>query len=82
MLTTTQVRAIIHKYSNNTYGLYTNKTKGHTGLNRRVKCYFRGNTKLYTALIEAAGSENVYITEGSPHYHSIGPAIIVKCVLG
>jgi hypothetical protein len=82
MLTTTQVRAIIHKHSTNTYGIYTNKTKGHTGPIRRVKCYFRNNTKLLTALQKAAGLENVTLTGGGHSYYSAGPGITVKCVIG
>jgi hypothetical protein len=82
MLTTSQVRAVIHKHTDNTYGIYTNKTKGHTGIDRRVKCYFRDDVELYTALQKAAGHANVYLTPGSGYSHSIGPAIIVRCVLG
>jgi hypothetical protein len=82
MLTTTQVRAIIRKHSTNTYGIYTNKTKDHTGPERRVKTYFRNDVDLFRALQKAAGRANVYLTPGSDYCHSIGPAIIVKCVLG
>jgi hypothetical protein len=82
MLTTKQVRAIIRKHTTNTYGLYTNKTTGYVGPNRRVKCYFHGNVELYTALQKAAGRANVYLTPGSDYCHSPGPAIIVKCVIG
>lgn len=81
MLNTKQVRAIINKHSSSTYGLYTNKTAGDTSNNRRVKCYFRNNVKLLSALQKAAGKENVRITSGDQSHYS-QPAIIVKCVLG
>ena len=81
MITTKQVRAIIAQHSTYSYGIYTNKTTGHTGLDRRVKCYFRNNTKLLKALIAAAGAENVTLTEGGNQYYGGGPGIVVKCVL-
>lgn len=82
MLTTKQVRAIINKHTTNSYGLYTNKTRDDNGPNRRVKCYFRNNVKLYTALQKAAGKENVYLTDGSLCGMGAKPAIIVKCIIG
>jgi hypothetical protein len=81
MLTTKQVRAIIAQHSTSTYGVYTNKTKSDASNIRRVKCYFRGNTKLLIALQKAAGKQNVTLTEGGDSYYSGGPGIIVKCVL-
>jgi len=80
MLNTKQVRAIINKHSSSTYGLYTNKTTGDTSNLRRVKCYFRNNVKLLSALQKAAGAKNVKLTTGSLS-HFGHPAIIVKCVL-
>jgi len=78
MLTTTQVRAIIRKHTVNTqWGVWTNKTTGYTGPERRVKCYFRDNIELLTALRKAAGENNVYLTD-----NGMGSGIIVKCVLG
>ena len=82
MLTTKQVRAIINQHSTSTYGIYTNKTAKHTGPNRRVKCYFKNNVKLLTALEKAAGAGNVTLTEGGSGYCSGGPGITVKCVIG
>jgi len=82
MLTTKQVRAIINQHSTSTYGIYTNKTAKHTGPERRVKCYFRNNVKLLTALQKAAGASNVTLTEGSSHFRGGGPGITVKCVIG
>jgi hypothetical protein len=82
MLTTKQVRAIIAQHSTDIYGVYTNKTKGHKGQERRVKCYFQNNVVLYHALQKAAGADNVTLTAGSAGYYSTGPGIVVKCVLG
>ena len=81
MITTKQVRAIIAQHSNSSYGVYTNKTTGHTGSDRRVKCYFRGNTKLLNTLQKAAGKENVTLTAGGNQYYGGGPGLIVKCIL-
>ena len=81
MLTTKQVRAIIAQHRNDTHGVYTNKTTGHTGLNRRVKCYYRGDARLLMALQKAAGVENVKLTSGGSHYRAM-PGIVVKCLLG
>ena len=81
MLTTKQVRAIIAKHSTDSYGVYTNKTAGHQGPERRVKCYFRNNVDLYRALQKAAGTENVTLTPGGSGYYTLGPGIIVKCIL-
>lgn len=80
MLNTKQVRAIIAQHSDSSYGVYTNKTTGDMSNRRRVKCYFRNNTKLYFALQKAAGVENVKITEGG-NYYGGRPGIVVKCVL-
>jgi hypothetical protein len=81
MLNTRQVRAIIAQHSTSSYGVYTNKTRGDKSDNRRVKCYFQGNTKLLVALQKAAGAENVKVTEGAQHYYANGAGIVVKCVL-
>ena len=80
MLTTKQVRAIIAQHSDSSYGVYTNKTTGDMSKRRRVKCYFRGNTKLLVALSNAAGVDNVTLTAGDGSMR-VGRAIIVKCVL-
>jgi hypothetical protein len=79
MITTRQVREIIRAHRP-TATIYTNKTTGHQGPERRVKCYFRDDTELMAKLMAAAGSNNVYTTE----YYGYGarPALIVKCVLG
>ena len=81
MLTTKQVRAIIHQHTDNTYGIYTNKTAGHTGNDRRVKCYFRNNTRLLRALEKAAGKQNVTVTEGGSGWYAGGAGIVVRCIL-
>ena len=81
MLTTKQARAIIAQHSTRSYGVYTNKTKGDASNIRRVKCYFRGNTKLLIALQKAAGKQNVTLTEGAVGMYTGGPGIIVKCIL-
>ena len=75
MLTTTQVRFIMNAYKEQT--IYTNKTYGDKSKNRRVKCY-AGNSKLLSVLRNAAGTENVTVTNGLYG----GPGIVVKCVLG
>jgi hypothetical protein len=81
MLTTKEVRAIIAQHTTDTYGVYTNKTRGDKSNGRRVKCYFRGNVKLLKALQKAAGPQYVKLTEGAQHYYSGGPGIIVDCIL-
>ena len=81
MITTKQVRAIMRQHTTNTYGIYTNKTRAHTGTERRVKCYFRNNTNLLIALQKAAGAENVKVTDGGNGPWAGGPAIVVKCLL-
>jgi hypothetical protein len=80
MLNTKQVRAIIAKHSDSSYGVYTNKTTGDMSSRRRVKCYFGGNVKLLKALQKAAGADNVTLTAGDGSMR-VGRAIIVKCVL-
>jgi hypothetical protein len=76
--TTLQVRAIMHSFNVAGHAMYTNKTTGHTGRQRRVKCY--GNDLvLIAALQKACGAANVKQTPGS-NYRS-GPGITVKCVL-
>jgi hypothetical protein len=81
MLTTKQVRAIIAQHTTDSYGVYTNKTTGDMSNRRRVKCYFQNNVDLYRALQKAAGTENVTLTPGGSGYYTMGPGIIVKCVL-
>lgn len=80
LLTTKQVRNIIHANGGGEYGIYTNKTAGHTGMDRRVKCYYGNNETLYRALKKAAGAENVTLTSGGGGW--AGPGLTVKCVLG
>ena len=75
MLTTKQVRSIMAKHG--ARDLYTNKTTGHKGNDRRVKCYYRGNDALVTALKAAAGADNVRVHGGSYS----GAGVVVKCVL-
>ena len=82
LLTTIQVRNIMR--ANGVYGnsMYTNKSKGHTGTARRVKCYYRGNDKVLAALQKACGADNVTLTPEPPMWHrSWGAGITVKCVL-
>ena len=81
MITTTQVRAVIAKHRQYMSDVYTNKTTGHTGSDRRVKCYFRNDTKLFKALQKAAGKENVTITAGTAGAGMGRQGIVVKCVL-
>jgi len=81
MLTTTQVRAIIRKHKTVTIWdpIWTNKTSKNPGNVRSVKCYFLDDMALVSALRNAAGAENVRITDSE---HSMGPGITVKCILG
>jgi hypothetical protein len=81
MITTQQVRDIIRTHRPGAL-IYTNKTTGHKGPERRVKCYYRGDTELMSALQKAAGAENVSVTAGGDGYYSTGQGIVVKCVLG
>jgi len=81
MLNTKQVRAIIAQHTTDSYGVYTNKTTGDMSNRRRVKCYFQNNVELYRALQKAAGTENVTLTPGGSGYYTMGPGIIVKCIL-
>jgi hypothetical protein len=80
MITTQQVRDIIRTHRPDAL-IYTNKTTGYKGPERRVKCYFRGDTELLAALKKAAGADNVSVTAGGDGYYSIGQGIVVKCVL-
>jgi hypothetical protein len=80
MITTQQVRDIIRTHRPDAL-IYTNKTTGYKGPERRVKCYFRDDTELLAALKKAAGADNVSVTAGGDGYYSIGQGIVVKCVL-
>ena len=80
LLTTIQVRDIMHR--NGGHPAYTNKTKGHTGNVRRIKAYFRGNTKMLAALRAACGAENVNLTPGVDYVRGSGQqAVTVRCTL-
>jgi hypothetical protein len=82
LLTTLQVRNIMRANGVNGNMMYTNKTTGHTGNQRRVKCYYRGNDKALAALRAACGAENVTLTQEPEAWHrSFGAGITVKCVL-
>jgi predicted TIM-barrel enzyme len=82
MLNTKQVRDIIRAHRPDAL-IYTNKTTGHKGPERRVKCYFRSDTELLFMLQTAAGAENVKVTAGGygHNYYRVGRGIVVKCVL-
>lgn len=77
MITTVQVRAIMRKH--NAHHIWTNKTKGHKGLARRVKCWATGDkVAMMSELRSVAGASNVYEgTDPAAYYGSI----IVKCEL-
>jgi hypothetical protein len=81
MITTQQVRDIIRTHRPGAL-IYTNKTTGHKGPERRVKCYFRNDKELLAELKKAAGADNVTLTAGGDGYYSVGQGIVVKCVLG
>lgn len=81
MITTKQVRNLIRTHRPDAL-IYTNKTTGHKGPERRVKCYFRNDRELLVLLSIAAGPENVYTTAGGGYMYSPGAAIIVKCHIG
>lgn len=78
LLTTLAVRWVMRVYG--AKPLYTNKTKGHTGNVRRVKCYYDGNYEMLNGLRNAFGTENVTLTSGNHRYYS-QQAITVRCVL-
>lgn len=81
LLTTVQIRKIMR--ANGLRPAYTNKTTGHDGNIRRVKCYYSGHdATLLAALYTACGPRNVTLTKGNDHYlRGGGPGITVKCVL-
>lgn len=79
-LTTLQVRAIMLAHGVSGYEMWTNKSKNHTGQDRRVKCYFRNNLSMLQALQSAAGGAAVKVTRGAS-WAQQRPALIVKCVL-
>lgn len=83
MLTTVQVRNIMMR--NGIWrDVYTNKTRANCGTERRVKCYMPSDANKATALIreleQAAGKENVKVTDGDLNYHGT-PGITVRCTL-
>jgi hypothetical protein len=83
MITTQQVRDIIRTHRPGAL-VYTNKTPGHKGPERRVKCYYRGDTELLFLLQTAAGAENVTVTAGDNGngYYRVAKGIVVKCHIG
>lgn len=80
MLTTIEVRDIMRKAGRDAEYIYTNKTKGHTGNERRVKCYFP-DEKLVAQLKQAAGADNVKIMLHGGYNSGMHDGIVVKCVL-
>ena len=77
--TTLQVRSIMAHHG--ARGMYTNKTTGHTGNERRVKCYYTTQA-LVDALCNLVGAENVKVTEGCNEFHGRGQqGVVVKCKL-
>lgn len=82
LLTTLQIRTIMRANGVSGSMMYTNKTKGHTGRIRRVKCYLAGgDAGLVSALHAATGAMNVNVTAGSSYSRSWGEGVTVKCVL-
>lgn len=82
MLTTKQVRAIIKQHSISSRHIFTNKTTGHTGSDRRVKIYFNNDIALLKVLQKAAGKDNITLTKGGDSIYSRGPGLTVKCIIG
>ena len=81
-LTTLQVRAIMHAHGVDSYEMYTNKSKNHTGRDRRVKCYFTGNLAMVSELRAAAGGGNVRVTKGAAYARgNMRRGLTVKCQL-
>lgn len=82
MLTTVQVRDIMRSAGRRE--IYTNKTRVNCGSERRVKCYMPDTTaraqELLRKLVEAAGEDNVTVTDGDLNYHGT-PGITVRCTL-
>ena len=83
MLTTKQVRNVMRNHLFNRADIWTNKTSGNFSIYRSVKCYVPSNdTKaaaLLAALVEAAGEDNVKVTDGSEYL--AWPGIIVRCTI-
>ena len=84
MLTTLQVRAIMHRHikTNLWNRIWTNRWKN-SGDIRSVKCYEPGDFKQSMMLLKElqakAGADNVNITAGSEHMGCSG--ITVRCVI-
>ena len=81
MATTKQIRAIIEKHKFQVYA--TNKTKGHTGPDRRIKMYSHGTPELIQELQQVAGPENVKVLDWTEKYgpYFTNKSIVVKCVI-
>ena len=77
MLTTKQVRKIMHSFEVPSINMWTNKTLGHKGQNRRVKCYST-ELSVFVALQRACGAANVKATQGC---NPRGSGIVVKCLI-
>lgn len=84
MITTTQVRDIMRGAGRRE--IYTNKTRVSCGSERRVKCYMPNTherdvtLELLRKLVEAAGEDNVTVTDGDLSYYGT-PGITVRCTL-
>lgn len=84
LLTTLEVRDIMHKHGNTS--IWTNKRKGGNGTLRGVKCYYYGEdscNQLVEELKAKAGKENVRVIKNSMSFgfgYVLG-SIIVTCVL-
>ena len=79
MLTTLEVRAIMHKHGRS--DIWTNKTRDNCGNERTVKCYEPRNPltakELSKELIKKAGYDNVHFTAGNAGLSGI----TVKCII-
>ena len=78
MLTTIQVRAIMRKHG---FGgtLYTNKSAGHEGRERRVKMYGHGTAALQKELAQAGGADTLTFTFNMGYNETDG--LTVRCLL-
>lgn len=78
-ITTLQVRAVMAQHGADQ--IYTNKTKGHTGNTRRVKCYYQ-TPDMHTDLLKLMGGNgNIKMTRRNGNIGRGSRSVIVTCVL-
>ena len=78
MLTTTQVRAIMRKHGHRG-DIWTNKSAGHEGRERRVKIYGHGTAAMQKELARAGGADTLTFTVNMGYNETDG--LTVRCLL-